>query len=526
MWDFIIAAELLVLLLFLAYSNSFQAPFIRDDNSSIPENPSIQHLWPPAKVLSPPHSGETVGGRPVLNLSLALNYAAGGTEPWGYHLVNLLIHAAAGLTLFGVVRRTLLQPRLRDRFEPDATLLALAVAALWALHPLQTESVTYTIQRAESLMGLFYLLTLYFFIRYAEEEKFEIRNSKFEICSVAACLLGMATKEVMASAPIVVMLYDRTFIAGTFRAAWKKRRTLYLALASTWILLGWLVAGIGAAIAIHTISWRAYVTMQFYALVEYLKLTLWPSPLIFDYSGYVIHNRFIIGTDVLLVALLLGFTIVALRRWPAVGFCAFCYFAVLAPTSSVVVASGQTLCDHRMYVPLAPVIAVAVLGIYRWLGRVSLPVFFALALVAGGLTHCRNHDYRTALALWTDMENKLPGSASAHANRGGYLLKGGRLAEAKAEAQEALRIDANNTTALDNLGIILFEQGRIDEAIACFKKSLRSNPDHAWTYYFYGYVLQQSGRKSEAIGLYRQALVIRPTFPDPLARLAELQAGK
>src|SRR6202040_734708 len=106
-----------------------------------------------------------------LNLSLAINYAFGGNSPWGYHAVNLVIHILAGLTLFGIVRRTFGRPILREKFSASSLPLALVVAVLWTVHPLQTEAVTYVVQRAESLMGLFYLLTLYCFIRGTEPGK-------------------------------------------------------------------------------------------------------------------------------------------------------------------------------------------------------------------------------------------------------------------------------------------------------------------------------------------------------------------
>ena len=197
-------------------------------------------------MLCPPSHGETVSGRPVLNLSLALNYAVSGCDVRGYHVTNLAIHLAAALLLFGIVRRTL--PRFRGcgggqqlaRLQL-ATPLALAIALLWAVHPLQTESVTYIVQRAESLMGLFYLLTLYCFLRGAGSA----RAIFWYAGSVLACLLGMATKEVMVSAPLVVLLYDRTFLAGSFREAWRRRWAYYLALAATWLLLAWLVAQTG-----------------------------------------------------------------------------------------------------------------------------------------------------------------------------------------------------------------------------------------------------------------------------------------
>src|SRR5260370_35611597 len=148
----------------LAYGNSFSGPFIFDDLTWIPENPHIRHLWPLWDALQAP---QRIAGtdRPLVCLPLALNYALGGLEVWGYHAVNLTIHVFAAIVLFGIVRRTLEGPRLGERFGTHASGLAAAVALCWTVHPLQTESVTYIIQRMESLMGLFFLLTLSCVIR-------------------------------------------------------------------------------------------------------------------------------------------------------------------------------------------------------------------------------------------------------------------------------------------------------------------------------------------------------------------------
>src|SRR5580700_4395442 len=154
-----LAAALIVVAGLLAYGDSLFGPFIFDDVASITDNPTIRHLSAMGDVLSPPPNGEGVSGRPLINLSLAVNYAVSGTKTWSYHALNLLIHLLAGLALFGIVRRTL------ANYQAGATIPAFAVGLLWTVHPLLTESVTFVIQRTESLMGLFYLLTLYSFIR-------------------------------------------------------------------------------------------------------------------------------------------------------------------------------------------------------------------------------------------------------------------------------------------------------------------------------------------------------------------------
>ncbi len=164
---------------------------------------------------------------------------------WGYHAFNLAIHLAAALTLFGVIRRTLLSPGMRDHFGQAAIPLAFAVALLWVVHPLQTESVTYIVQRVESLMGLFYLLTLYCAIRAWDAS--EASSRLWVFAAIVACALGMGSKEVMVSAPLIVVLWDAMFATSpgaSGRGPWasfRRRWPLYAGLASTWLILALLV---------------------------------------------------------------------------------------------------------------------------------------------------------------------------------------------------------------------------------------------------------------------------------------------
>jgi hypothetical protein len=255
------------------YARTFSVPLLLDDAASIVENPTIRHwstaFWPPAAA--------TVSGRPVLNLSLAVNHAISGTAVWSYHVLNLAVHVLAGLTLFGIVRRTLRHRSGRALAPSGATWVAFAASLLWTLHPVQTESVTYVIQRAESLMGLFYLLTLYSFIRGVEADGFP-KRVWLAVC-VTACLLGMATKEVMVSAPLIVLLYDRTFVARSFREAWHRHWGLYMAMAATWVLLAALTAGTGwdrggtSGFDVGVSPWAYWLT-QFPAVTRYLWLSV------------------------------------------------------------------------------------------------------------------------------------------------------------------------------------------------------------------------------------------------------------
>jgi tetratricopeptide (TPR) repeat protein len=505
------AGVLIVLVALAAYFNTFSVPFLNDDEGSITENATIRHLWPIGDALSPPHAdGVTVGGRPMLNLSLAVNYAISGPAVWSYHALNLIIHIFAGLVLFGIVRRTLLRPVLRERFGQMALPLALASALLWTVHPLQTESVTYIVQRAESLMGLFYLLTLYCFVRAVESRKPVV----WLTLSMVACLLGMASKEVMVSAPLMVWLYDRTFVAGTFRKAWRQHGRYYFCLAATWLVLGWLVigtggrggtAGFGAGVA-----WWAYGLTQFQAVTRYLWLTVWPQNLIFTYGTELAKPGIEIVPYVLLVVLLAAGTLTALRRAPGIGFLGAWFFLVLAPSSSVIPVATETMAEHRMYLALAPVVVLAVLGVYRLIGKGSVVVSLALALVLAWLTFHRNETYRSALAIWSDTVVKCPNNPQAHNNLGIALADQGRTGEAIAQYQTAIAIKPDYAEAYNNLGNSLLQNGRVNEAVIQFQNAIKTEPNNADIHNNFGKALLQNGRVDEAVIQFQNALAIQP----------------
>jgi protein O-mannosyl-transferase len=519
----------IILAALAAYHNCFTAPFLMDDVPSITQNPTILHLWPLWGPLSPPRDeGMPVQGRPVPNFTLAINYALGGVAPWGYHAVNLAVHILAGLTLFGIVRRTLLSPGLRGRFGAVAMQLALTVAVIWTVHPLQTEAVTYVVQRAESLMGLFYLLTLYCFIRGVESGT----PGRWYALSVTACLLGMGSKEVMVSAPLMVLLYDWMFLAGNFREAWTRRWRLYVGLAGTWILLGYLVAKTGnrggsAGFGTEVAPWD-YALTQCGAIVHYLKLSVWPHPLVFDYGTATVNQVGQALPYALVLLALAGGTVIALWRRRVIGFLGVWFFAILAPSSSVVPVSTQTMAEHRMYLPLAAVVTLVVMGIHALIGRRSVVVLLGLAVALGLLTVRRNEDYRTEISIWNDTVGKCPDNARAHTNLGLALLKAGHLPEAIAQGEEALRLRPHYARAHYNLGLALWQARQLPEAIGHYDEALRIDPDFVEAHVNLGIALSQVGSNQEALAHFMEALRLSPDSPEVHCNLGFflLQTGK
>ncbi len=488
------AKVVLCLALCIAYANSLPGAFVFDDLESIPENPSIRNIERLDSVLSPPHQS-TVAGRPVLNFSLAINYAVDGLRVQGYHIMNIGIHLLAALALFGILRRTLELPRLASRYGRASIPLAFAVSLLWGLHPIQTGSVTYIIQRAESMMGLFYLLTLYCTIRAAEGAQ----PLRWTLCAIGSCALGMGTKEAMASAPLVVMLYDRIYLSSTWRDVLRKRGILYAGLAATWIIL--LVTMISAASRGGTVgfgmavAWWQYAGTQFGVILHYLRLVFWPSPLILDYGWPIAEQASRIVLPAIPILGLLGLTVWALRRHATLGFLGAAFFLILAPTSSIVPIRDAAF-EHRMYLPLAAIVTLLVLGAYALLTRggplaaaqdpaaaagrpdpdISQAGFPAaarsavprilvatavIAIVFIGLTHLRNRDYRTEVSIWRDTIEKRPDNWRAH----------------------------------DVLGIAYARIENYQEAVESHTAALRLKPDSAITYYNRGKTYLELGLK-------------------------------
>ncbi|HZZ19616.1 MAG TPA: tetratricopeptide repeat protein [Opitutaceae bacterium] len=456
-----------------AYSRSFTVPFLYDDIPTIVQNPSIRHLA--TAFVAPDNT--TSGGRPILNLSLALDYWISGTSVQGYHVANLAIHVAAALVLLGIVRRTLI-----PLVGPAGLQIAFAAALLWAVHPLQTEAVTYVVQRAESLMGLFYLLTLYAFIRSAAPSG---RHRGFWTATcIGCCLLGMGTKEVMVSAPVIVLLYDRTFVSGTFREAIHRRGRLYAALFATWIPLALLVISShgrgGTAGTAAGLPWWRYSLAQFHAVTHYLWLAVWGGPLVFDYGTAIDSPPLRFLRDFAVVAILAVATLWALVRRPAAGFLGACFFAILAPSSSIVPVATETMAEHRMYLPLAAVVVAVVLLLHRWTGRAMIPLCLVFAAALTAATFLRNADYRSELSIWKDTVAKAPENERAHANLGGSYLALVDLDHALNEYSAAQRLKPEDAEIQNDLGnLCLNMPGGLAEATAHFEEAIRIRPGYA-----------------------------------------------
>jgi tetratricopeptide (TPR) repeat protein len=473
----------------------------------------------------------------VVSLTLALNYALGGLNVWGYHAFNLTIHLLSALVLFGLLRRTFEGATLRDRFGGAAVWLAAAITLIWEVHPLQTESVTYIVPRTELLMGLFLLLTLYCTLRCSQSPHAGV----WCLAAIVSCALGMGSKEVMVAAPLIVLLYDRVFLAPSFRELWRRRAVLYVGLAATWLILAVLVArtshdvtGVGME---GLTSWD-YLKTEAGVIVYYLRLCFWPHPLVIDYADWPIAWSLKDGlaSDIVVVGLL-GATVWAFRRRPRLAFLGAWLFLILAPTSSFLPRASEVVAERRMYLPLAAVVTMVVVGAYTLGKRLfKAQQGIVLGCLAGGfvaalltlLTIQRNRDYSSELAIWQDTVEKRPNNPRAQDHLGDALGRVGKIEDAIGHYEQAVRLKPDFADAQYGLGVALAAAGRTPEAIGHLEHALRIKQDYAEGHYNLGVALMQAGRMPEAIEHLEHALRLKPDYAEAHGNLgvALAQAGR
>jgi tetratricopeptide (TPR) repeat protein len=314
-----------------------------------------------------------------------------------------------------------------------------------------------------------------------------------------------------------VLLYDRLFLTGSFNLAFQKRAGLYVALASSWLLLLGLVLsthgrGGSAGFGTEMSPWR-YLLTQSEAIVHYLRLSAWPRPLIFDYGTDVAAGISSVLPFCLAIAILLGLTATGVAGGKRAGFLGACFFLILAPTSSIVPVATQTIAEHRMYLPLAAVVTAGVVGIAILLGRQASAPLLVTALGFSVLTLQRNETYRSELSLCLDTLQKRPTNPRAHLKLGNVLLESGDATAAVRYYQNAVRLDPTYIEAWHDLGAALAKAGRPAEAIPAFETTLKLHP-LGKTYYAYAGALANAGRTRDAILAYNNALRLQPDYAE------------
>ncbi len=500
------------------YWNSLGNPFVFDDNVTLLDNPQIRTF----ANLFQTDKGSALTGRPVVTLTFALNYAVHGVHVTGYRLVNLGVHVLCGLLLFGVVRRTLELPALRERFAARSGGLALAIALLWVVHPLNSEVVDYLTQRTEALMALCFLLALYASIRALAGRRVGV----WQGLAVASCGVGMLCKETMVTAPLMIVLYDRVLAFDSWAQAIRARWRLHAGLAATWIVLAVSVVTAsremsGGFSTTHLSAW-SYLLNQTEVVTHYLKLVVWPRELVAYYGWSLPATLGQVWPYAAFLTVAFLVSLAALVRWPRLGYLPAWFFVTLAPTSSFFPIAAEVGADRRMYVPVMGLVALAVFGGAWLLDRVQRPapntraasesgrLVIAFAMVClvcalGARTIARNRDYASELRLSQTTLEHWP-SAVAHDMVGLSLARLERREEAIAELRQAVD---DYAPARYDLGVQYYSLNRFEEAIPELRRFVALEP-HLFTtsaaYTLLGGALDRTGHASEAIDAYQRAV--------------------
>ncbi|MGI8980344.1 MAG: tetratricopeptide repeat protein [Pirellulaceae bacterium] len=458
------------------FANGLTTPYMFDDVYWIRDNPAIRTLWPLSSAR-----------RPLGYYTLQLDYAVHRNEVFGYHAVNIAIHAAAAVVLFLLIRKSL--PMRSTGI--DSTWLAFAAALLWAIHPLQTSSVTYIIQRFESLMALGFLLCLYGVLRGATAPGQSSKWSWYVLAWLAYCG-SIASKEIAAVCPLVVLLYDRAFLTGSWRGAWKQRWPLFLAFLPP---LAWLAMtmrgtlssedGSNAGFGYQGVTPWEYLRSQGGVILHYLRLSFWPDSLCLDYAWPVATSPLAIYLPGAIILALLVLSFWAMWKMPKLGFLGLSFFLILAPTSSVMPIADLAF-EHRMYLPLAAVVILALLVLDRLLSRQLtddaarrkwfLAITGCCAAALAVRTIVRNQDYSSPYTMWAKVARQNPHNPRAHTNLAFLLDAAGKKAEAIAHLEAAMQQTPKYARAYSFRGDMLAKQGETDAAIRLYHEALQIHP--------------------------------------------------
>jgi Flp pilus assembly protein TadD len=540
----LIAILAICLLCIIIYSNTLNSSFVFDDFHNIKENPYIRLTDLDFDKLYDAGFKSPSSNRPVANISFAINYYFGKYDVTGYHIVNILIHLINGIIVYLLARiifkqlSNVLKYRIPQSPNPPIPFMSLFAALLFTAHPLQTQSVTYIVQRMNSMAVMFYLLA---FVLYIYGRLSRIRWKRWTLwagCFVS-WILALGSKQIAATLPFILLLYEWYFFQDLSKDWFKENLKYFLGL----IVLSGLVALIylGALpfdkiLASYTdrdfTIWERLLT-QFRVLVFYLGLLLYPHPsrlnLLHHFTtSHSLFDPITTFFSLLIIVCLIGIAIYLARRQRLISFCILWFFIHLVIESSIV--GLEMIFEHRLYLPMfgfALLVPYLLFHLFllkqrSWALIISVSIIVSL----GTATFLRNRIWHDRITLWSDVVSKSPQSHRAHYNLGSDLTRQGSHTEAIAHFSEALRLKPDYAKAHNNLGVALEAQGRVKEAIDHYSEALMIKPEFAEAHYNLGVALEGQGRLKEAIDHYSEALMIKPEFAEAHNNLGVVLEGQ
>ncbi len=550
-------SALIIVIGVLIYSNTFHVPFLFDDVPNIVSNPVIKDLHyftapSDAYQLDPVHSLQR---RYIGFLTFALNYRFGGLQVVGYHSVNILIHLCSALVVYWFIVVAFRTPALSPAASARNTQwFALISGLLFVSHPVQTQAVTYIVQRFASLTALFYLLSLTMYIKgrlgisLGEDTAQGViygrttarrRAVLWYLASLASAVLAMKTKETAFTLPASLALFEFMFFDGSAR-----KRAFYLvpffltmliiplALIGTEGPLGSMLDDMNKATKDSTavLSRGEYLVTQFSVMGTYLRLLIFPVNQNLDYD-YPLYSSFFqpeVLRSVVMLMIILGMAVYFFRRsrheekeLRLASFGVFFVFLALSVESSVI-PIADVIFEHRLYLPFAGACMVAAafssvcwrLLLHRAAAFRSMAatVLVCILFSFSSAAFMRNAVWRDAFSLWNDVVKKSPHKARGYINRGVSLMKEGDFDKAIDDETEAIRLDPDNAAAYGNLGDAYYQKGKSREAIEYLSRAIQLDPYYVEAYYNLGVVWGNRGNHETALQYFTRSIVINPSF--------------
>ena len=564
----------------IVYSNTLNAPFYWDD-SNFTDSPlikSFDYFIHPEKAKGFLGYGGFLS-RYVGYFTFALNYRINGLDVTGYHLVNIAIHLITALLVYRLVSLTLKTPFFtegRDHAATDARtgFIALLSALLFVAHPIQTQAVTYIVQRFASLAALFYLLALTNYLKGRlvlagsptpptllppEGESREggsrrpLAAAGWFAAALVSALLALKTKEIAYTLPITVLLFEMLLFTRDSR-----KRTLALGLAVLPVVgliatkvtggsLAELATQLDRATRLQTdMSRWDYLATQCWVVLTYLRLLLLPVGQRLDYD-YQLYDSFFYPEVIVSGLLLLALVAAAcyfLRRsraredegavlYRVIALGIFWFFVTLSIESSLI-PIVDVIFEHRVYLPSVGIF----MALSAWLSLIggredSLPGWPGVKVAAGclaalvilcGAAYSRNGLWGDEVAFWEDNAWKTPQKSRVYVNLARALEQRGEAEEAKVAYGTALKLDPKQTDTLLNMGLMDVQNGRLDQALQQFRAALVIDPKLIEAHNNIGMIYGMQSRLDEALNEFQQVVRLDPTLAAPHNNIAFLYA--
>ncbi len=550
---------LLTVLIFLVYSNTLTGSFVFDDRPNIQNNPKIKLKQLSLTRLLEAGFESPSSRRPVSNITFAFNYFLHGYNVVGYHFVNILIHIINTILFYFLAKTTLNTPALRWRYNPFALAwIPIFAAFIWGLHPLLTQSVSYIVQRMNTLAALFYILTILLYAKGRLTQSTRLRRWLLAGCA-ASSILAFGSKEITATLPIFIFLYELYFLGENSNFRFKSNFLVIIGILSFFILLALFYTRLAPSDVIfaayskrdYTVDQRLLTELR--VVIFYITLILWPHPsrLNLDHAFELSHSLIDPLTTLLSLGAIVGASVAAVylvKRAPLISFGILWFFGNLVIESSIIPL--EIIFEHRTYLPSMFFILMIVSLAFKiirpgWLCLTLLLIVIAVLSIG---TYERNKVWTSPVALWQDSMSKSkrkarpynnlgvalatadrkdeavemyrialqikPAYAIAHYNLGYLLARNGQFEEGMIHFNESLRINPSNIEVYNDLGVALIMQGRLNEAIDQLQKALRLNPEYAPAHNNLGIALGRQNNLAKAIQHYEEALRHDPEYAE------------